>query len=282
MGDQNSHNDVEESALDGVPSVPAVQNNTNHRNGSGSDHADVATNTVHRTSNGDSHSNVILNSGHRVSNGNSHSTVISNAAHTVADGKSHSDVVLNNAHRVSDGKNHADVVSNNAKRHDQAHALAGADHTADSLANLNSKINTLIATYGGVRDIGIGTIAQRPAAGTANRFWWATDEKLFYRDNGVSWDPLSAGASFIPLYGESEGESINSSPDTWAQKLRVSITPAVSADYRISWYCELRPDNSGEAVQLRVELDDTTTIGQGNVVHPYPAERYEMQSGFKI
>lgn len=71
-----------------------------------------------------------------------------------------------------------------------AHDLGGAEHNTDTLANLNSKINDLIATYGGVRDIGVGTLAQRPAAGTANRFFYTTDEDNLYLDNGTSWQNL--------------------------------------------------------------------------------------------
>lgn len=73
-----------------------------------------------------------------------------------------------------------------------AHNIGGAKHNADTLANLNTKVSDLIATFGGIRDIGIGTLAQRPAAGTANRFWWATDNDLFYFDDGAAWDTIDA------------------------------------------------------------------------------------------
>jgi hypothetical protein len=58
----------------------------------------------------------------------------------------------------------------------------------DTLAALNNLISDLTATYGGVRDIGIGTSGQRPAAGTANRFFYATDERKLYYDDGAEWD----------------------------------------------------------------------------------------------
>jgi len=73
-----------------------------------------------------------------------------------------------------------------------AHALGGAAHSADTLANLNTKISDLIATYGAVRDIGIGTAAQRPAAAVANRFWFATDTLVLSRDNGAAWEIVVA------------------------------------------------------------------------------------------
>jgi len=72
-----------------------------------------------------------------------------------------------------------------------AHALGGSAHSADTIANLNTKISNLIATYGGLRDIGVGTLVQRPAFGTANRFFWTTDEQKLYRDTGSAWETLA-------------------------------------------------------------------------------------------
>jgi hypothetical protein len=72
--------------------------------------------------------------------------------------------------------------------HTKLHAIGGADHNPDTLANINAKVSDLIATYGGLRDIGIGTAAQRPAAGTAGRLWIATDTYAVSRDNGSAWE----------------------------------------------------------------------------------------------
>lgn len=74
------------------------------------------------------------------------------------------------------------------------HVLGSDRHTSDTLSNLNALISDLISTYGGIRDIGIGTLAQRPSAGTAGRFWWATDDQRLYADNGSSWDTIDADA----------------------------------------------------------------------------------------
>lgn len=82
-----------------------------------------------------------------------------------------------------------------------AHNLGGAEHNSDTIANLNSKVSDIIATYGGIRDIGIGTLAQRPIAGTANRFWWATDNDILYYDNGTTWDTINAEAEAHDLGG---------------------------------------------------------------------------------
>jgi hypothetical protein len=56
-----------------------------------------------------------------------------------------------------------------------------------TIGELNSTITDLIPTYGGLRDIGIGTLAQRPAFGTANRFFFTTDENKLYLDTGSAW-----------------------------------------------------------------------------------------------
>ena len=42
-----------------------------------------------------------------------------------------------------------------------------------------------------------GTLAARPAAGVVNRYYWATDEAMLYRDNGVTWDALLPSANSI-------------------------------------------------------------------------------------
>lgn len=75
-----------------------------------------------------------------------------------------------------------------------AHLLGSASHTADTLANVNTKISDLIATYGAIRDIGVGTNAQKPAAGDAGRFFWETDTDALFYDNGATWDEIVAVA----------------------------------------------------------------------------------------
>jgi hypothetical protein len=57
------------------------------------------------------------------------------------------------------------------RRHDQLQELTDNDHPQYAM------------TY--------GTLAARPAAGTALRLYYATDTGIIYRDNGVSWDNVS-------------------------------------------------------------------------------------------
>jgi hypothetical protein len=47
--------------------------------------------------------------------------------------------------------------------------------------------------------IASGTFANRPAAGTANRFYYATDTQVLYWDNGATWD--TTGLDKLPLAG---------------------------------------------------------------------------------
>lgn len=61
-----------------------------------------------------------------------------------------------------------------------------------ALADLEARLTDLIPGYGGVRDIGVGTLAQRPAPGTPNKFFWTTDERQLYRDTGTEWEALQA------------------------------------------------------------------------------------------
>jgi len=114
---------------DGTDHANVALNDT-HRSSDGKDHSDVVANNAHKVSDGKSHSDVVLNNTHRSGNGEDHSTVVSNKAHVSSDGKSHSDVVLNNTHRTSDGKDHSDVISNNA------HKISdGKDHSDVVLNN---------------------------------------------------------------------------------------------------------------------------------------------------
>lgn len=92
----------------------------------------------------------------------------------------------------------------------KTHNLGGAEHGADTLANLNAKVSdatlddssasrtptahkTTHQSGGGDEVVGIllqGTAVGRPAAGTANRFYLATDTMELSRDNGITWDSI--------------------------------------------------------------------------------------------
>ena len=58
---------------------------------------------------------------------------------------------------------------------------------------------TGIRDYVNNREIGFGTLAARPAAGTAGRYYVATDTAggTLYADNGSAWVQLAAGVTAV-------------------------------------------------------------------------------------
>lgn len=53
------------------------------------------------------------------------------------------------------------------------------------------------ATAAGGTYIQSGTLAARPPAGVADRYYWATDVRTLYRDTGAAWEPESSQYSFM-------------------------------------------------------------------------------------
>ncbi len=57
-----------------------------------------------------------------------------------------------------------------------------------------TKVNGLISTHADVLEthgISAGVAASRPAAGTAGKYYFATDTSVWARDNGATWDEVS-------------------------------------------------------------------------------------------
>jgi hypothetical protein len=52
-----------------------------------------------------------------------------------------------------------------------------------------------IATYVNAREITFGLLSARPTAGTAGRYYFATDNTILYADNGTSWTQIAASVS---------------------------------------------------------------------------------------
>ena len=64
----------------------------------------------------------------------------------------------------------------------KAHANDHADGGADEITSaLDPRAYPMLADV----------VANRPAAGVAGRFFWATDEGILYRDNGTGWDKVA-------------------------------------------------------------------------------------------
>lgn len=79
-------------------------------------------------------------------------------------------------------------ISDTANPHD----TSLANLNTGLLSDLNALVTDLMTTYGGIRDIGIGALADRPSANDATKFWWATDYQILYRANGTLWETIKA------------------------------------------------------------------------------------------
>lgn len=75
------------------------------------------------------------------------------------------------------------------------------------VSQLDSDLST-IATYVNAREITLGVIGSRPAAGTSGRLYFATDVGggTLYEDNGSTWTQLAPGVTAAgitsPLYSQ--------------------------------------------------------------------------------
>jgi len=67
----------------------------------------------------------------------------------------------------------------------------------------------------------------------------------------------SFGSEFQQASSDSQSSTTSSS---WQQKLRLTTGNLPSGTYRIGWYCEFWQSNRSDAVQVQVQIDDTTTI----------------------
>ncbi len=87
------------------------------------------------------------------------------------------DGIVDNSEKL-EGSTKAQVQDHNPKAHAASHQDAGADEITSALDP---------RAYPMLADV----VANRPAAGVAGRFFWATDEGILYRDNGTSWDKVA-------------------------------------------------------------------------------------------
>lgn len=130
-----------------------------------------------------------------------------------------------------------DDSRNTNARAPTAHDLGGAQHDADTLSNLNSKISNLIATYGGIRDVGVGTLAQRPAASVANRLWYATDKKTLSRDTGSTWESMAKPHRMGYSFTGTNDPYVSKSSATWVIMARFRFQGTI--DWVVPNYAKL-------------------------------------------
>lgn len=106
-----------------------------------------------------------------------------------------------------------------------------------------------------------GTLAARPAAGTAGRLYFDTTNSILYRDNGSSWDSVE-GASGLSNPMTTRGDIITATTAGAAQRL------AVGAANRV-----LRSDGTdpswGQVVEADLNLTDVTTANVSTTKHGF-------------
>jgi len=196
---------------------------------------------------------------------------------------------------ATDGENAANVVvqGNDSRLSDArtptAHNLGGAEHNADTLANLNLKVSDLIATYGGLRDFGIGTLAQRPAFGTANRFFWTTDELKLYHDTGSAWAAVTSavlahaashtdGTDDIQSAGAAQKGVVDTAAQTFAG-LKTFTTPVRLSTLNTGDNV-LTTDTDGDVQESGVKVETAPAGGSGFTVVEYAGAPTTPPAGF--
>lgn len=82
-------------------------------------------------------------------------------------------------------------------------------------------------------------------------------------------------------HGYSEAETTNST-NTYQQKLRVTTANLAAGDYRIGYSVEVSNTRNSKGTQIRIQIDDTTTIAEFFKGHMDQAEHFIGLSGFAV
>lgn len=140
----------------------------------------------------------------------------------------------------------------------------GGGSSFSTLAQLNALITDLIPTYGGVRDIGVGTLAQRPTAGTSNRFFYTTDENKLYRDTGATWVQLAADALGSTPYQEFHEVTAGDVSAGYFTLTNSPATPLAVAVYKLNGVDQLHKQTIGVAGTPDFDVLNTNEIHINN------------------
>jgi hypothetical protein len=101
-----------------------------------------------------------------------------------------------------------------------------------------------------------------------------TLDGLVAAHDGVS--PVGTVGSYV----SSEGESSTTSTD-WTEKLTCEPGWFRAGDYAVDWSCEVKSSTPKTKLNLRVQLDDTTTLGESKTAYSDDmATDWVMQAGF--
>ena len=109
-----------------------------------------------------------------------------------------------------------------------------ADKT-DPVANLDTNLST-IAAYINIRELTFGLLANRPAAGTASRGYFATDVNggTLYGDNGVAWVQMTPGVSQTAYANQFTGLVLSNDAGTPNTVLDIAAGAASSNDATVA------------------------------------------------
>ena len=187
-----------------------------------------------------------------------------------------------------------------------AHAIGGADHTADTLANLNSKVSdATLDDSGDPRDPNAHTHLEAditdlshvdPTAihdDVANEISAIADKAapvaadiLIIEDSEAAGVKKKVSISNLPGGGASVIEHEDSDESTSAKGSTAYGTAKLASphvypagDYIITWSIEINSDSTGKVVDAEIRLDGTP-IGEHHVDVGTVADAFDGKSGF--
>ena len=137
------------------------------------------------------------------------------------------------------------LASHSTKAHSELTGVGANDHHAQA--------HGLADHAAGSARISVGTDAAKPAAGTADRLYFATDTGVLYRDTGAAWVEMARSETFIRLAQLSE-------------KLHASLT-SVTADQHHAENHAARHQAGGADIVATARLrsgTDAAKPGSGN------------------
>ena len=130
-----------------------------------------------------------------------------------------------------------------------------------TLVELNALITTLTATYGGIREISLGTVAQMPSFGTAGRFWFSTDTYELSHDTGSAWVDLT-----VSEIGTQDKLQLNTTGGQSYSAGQISYDATTKSNLSDTGFTGVRV-NIGQEQYIRFYNDTGVQINNGEVIN---------------